>query len=115
MNFVKRNWYWILPVVVAVAYLVFTEVILKKAQKKALTGGGYDGSGISAVGLDMKTVLYEGIKHKDLEIKYLQSWLNSHGGNPQLVVDGFFGKKTAQALYSKTKKWNIALKDLPKN
>lgn len=54
-------------------------------------------------GLDLDKVLKFGINAKP-EVKVLQGWINADGGtsadNKKLVVDGLFGQKTKEALYS---------------
>lgn len=102
MNFLKKNWYWLIPLFAAVAYYAFFVYQKRKVEKQLSTD--------PATGqLDENTVLYQGIQGRGLEVRALQSYLNSHGGT--LSVDGQFGPATAQELFKQKKVWQIALKD----
>lgn len=64
------------------------------------SGGG---STVVVQGLDLNKVLKFGINAKP-EVKLLQEWINTDGGTSadgkKLVIDGLFGQKTKEALYS---------------
>lgn len=108
MNYLKNNWYWLVPLIIAVAGGVWYW-----QEKKKLDAGDTDklpGGSEASLPLDMDVVLYQGI-NSPREVKQLQALLNAGGAKPTLSVDGRFGPLTAQALHKVKGVWSIALKD----
>jgi len=102
MNFLKNNWYWLLPVVL---FAVLAGVQFYAAKKKTANVVAANTAGLN------KTVeLFNGIKGYQAEVMYLQRWLNARGG--QLEVDGIFGPLTAAELKKQKGVWNISISEL---
>lgn len=106
MDFLKKNWHWLIPVIIAAVGGVWYWQQKKKLDPDLLPGGSE-----ASLPLDMDLVLYQGIT-APREVKQLQAWLNQNGAKPALSVDGRFGPLTAQALNKAKGVWSIALKDL---
>lgn len=104
MDYIKKNWFWLLPLVFAVIAAVW--YYKQKKELSALVSVPPDG-GLPA-GLDGNLLLKSGSRGP--EVKYLQAWLNAKGG--KLVVDGIFGPNTENALLSIKGKSEIKLSNL---
>jgi len=104
MNFLKKNWYWLIPLVFLAAYAAYIWAQNRKASKRVEEN--------DTTGLNVNAVLFNGVPGFDAEIRYLQTWLNKKGQS--VDVDGRFGPKTAAALFAVTGKYDTTLKDLPK-
>lgn len=105
MDFLKKNWYWLAPLLIAAVGGVWYWQEKKKLDTDSLPGGNE-----ASLPLDMDVVLYQGI-NSPREVKQLQALLNAAGAKPTLSVDGRFGPLTAQALHKVKGVWSIALKD----
>lgn len=109
MDFFKRNWYWIIPVIIfaIIGVMIYTE---KKKTAKPKVGIGESGNtGINP--LNNTVVLYNGISGYKKEVARLQDLINncSKYKGEKLSVDGVFGEKTAVALKAISGKWEISL------
>lgn len=108
MNFLKKNWYWLLPLLIAVgggAYLYWLN-----NKDEVLPASDNLAGDLLPKTLNKSVKLYNGIQGYKNEVIYLQSWLNKRGGN--LTVDGIFGENTAKELYKQKRVWDIKLSDL---
>lgn len=100
--FIKKNWFWVIPVFVAVVASLYLWAQKRRAENKNILPS------ISSLNKDV--VLYNGIDGYEKEVIELQKYLNKNGAS--LSVDGAFGQKTAEALYLQKGVWQIKLSEL---
>jgi hypothetical protein len=108
MDFIKKNWFWLIPLVFAAALFVWLKKTGKLGDAKKTQGSAV--ANVPDATLNKTVVLYNGIVGYQKEVSFLQGWLNSRGG--QLSVDGKFGPLTAAELKKQKGVWQIAIKDL---
>lgn len=114
MSFIYRNYWWLVPALLALGGWWWYESEKKKSGTPDAKKGSSDAASTPppTAGLDKSAKLYNGVQGKKEEVKYLQSWLNANGANPKLTVDGIFGEKTAFALNQVKGVWDITLSKL---
>ena len=97
MSFISRNYWWMVPALLAIGGWYWYESEKKKQPPKKDANSDDDTPPLNS-SLDKSAKLYNGVQGKKEEVKYLQNWLNINGASPKVSVDGIFGEKTAVAL-----------------
>lgn len=102
--FIKKNWFWVIPVFVAVVASLYLWAQKRRAENKNILPS------ISSLNKDV--VLYNGIKGYKKEVEALQIRLNELYDGETVEVDGIFGDDTASALYTIKGVWQIKLSEI---